>query len=182
MKNRILSAIILFLILIAPHAAGNIYKCVSEDGVVKFSDAPCSEQATVAFESSNRHFDEVIDNGSPYPNQPVKNHDMDIQKVRDHAKRISQTVIPGETIRKIKQLRSHMMPGWTFILELGPPADKAKYTVSLDYSVRQTAKGTYIWLQAFRVRMNNRPYDPPSMANVKKYKKAATGRWEILQR
>lgn len=169
----------LILLLCAANAYGDIYKCVSSDGVVKFSDEPCSEKATVVFPSADRPFDEVIGNASPYPDQPVESYHMDDEVLERHARKIGRTIIPGETIRSIKRTKIPMTPGWRATLYLGPEHDSERFVINLEYLVNQKPEGAYIWLNGFRVRKQGKPYDPPAMANTKKFKKIGTGNWEI---
>ncbi len=179
MKHQTVMGCLVSLLLLIAQAHGNIYKCVSEDGVVKYSDVPCSDEATVAFESANRPFDEVIGNASPYPKEPVPTYEMDDQKMEQHARKIGQTIIAGEKIHSTKRIRAIMTPGWNYSLEIGGGKDEKTYGVILEYRINQTPDGAYVWLDTIKVKKHGKPFDPPTMANIQKFRKTATGEWKI---
>lgn len=169
------------LILLIPvlNSSADIYKCVSEDGVLTFSDEPCDSKAEVAFKTEEYDFDKAIGNGSPYPEQPVPPSKIWREDFKAHAKKIGKTILPYEYNNSVVDKTSPLMPGWYIDLYFGSETNKKNYEISLHYGRNPSNKGVYVWLHSIVIKKDGKPYDPPSMVNVKTYKKMGSGRWEI---
>jgi Domain of unknown function (DUF4124) len=172
--------VIVFLSLGAT-AAADIYKCVSEDGVVKFSDEPCSKKAEVAFETEELNVDAAIGNASPYPQIPIPASQFDTEDMMAHAKKIGRCIISGEHNNTARFEKYPYRGDITYrvYLHFGPPSDDWRYTVKLTYEVKGRFEGTYVWLESIEVQKHREPYDPQSMSNVKTFKKMGVGKWKI---
>ena len=176
---RFLLSCLLLTTVLTMTALADIYKCVSEDGVTKYSDVPCAENAEVAFETASLNFDEVIGNASPYPKLPVPPSRVDVKDIIAHAKKIGSCIIPDEYNNTTIDRSSPMMPVWRIELHFGPADDEKMYVVEMEYGRKGTNKGLFVWLHSFTVKKDLKLYDAPSMRNVKTFKKMGTGRWEI---
>lgn len=170
--------------LFAPQVMADIYKCVSEDGTVKFSDEPCSNNAQVAFETEDsKTFDEIIGQGYPYPDMPLAPELITTGGIVAHAKKIAACIIPNEYIYAIEPRRS-FKPGsgptysWDVDLYLGPE-DTKKYLIRLDYiDFPVKHKGMYVYLRKIEIFKEGHFFDPPSLSNVRKFKRVEKGRWK----
>lgn len=158
----------------------DIYKCVLDDGTVKFSDVPCSTDDQVAFDSKEAMtFDEVIGDGFPYPEMPMDRKLIRTQDIVAHAKKIGECIISFEYINSVDVFE--FMPygsSWKIDLFFGP-GNKRKYSITMWYSSLSTEnRGTYVYLEAFQTYKGNRLFDPSSMDGAKKFiKEKTTGHW-----
>jgi hypothetical protein len=172
---------VIVLLCLVGMASADIYKCVSEDGVVKFSDEPCSRKAEVAFETEDLNFDEAIGNASPYPKLPVPESEFDTEDMVTFAKKIGRHIITGEHNNSARLERYRNRQYWTnkVYLNFGPPSDDWRYRVIMHYEVKKRFEGTFVWLDSIEVTKHGKPYDPPSMDPVKTFKKMSVGKWKI---
>jgi hypothetical protein len=174
----------ILVVLLGSTASADIYKCVSEDGIVKFSDEPCSKKAEVAFKTDGQNFDAVIGNASPYPKLPVPESQFDTEKIVAHAKKIGRCIITGEYNNEVLH---HPYPNparseYYVELHFGPKSDKKRFEVHMIYRTEYQYKGMYMWLDKIFISKKGKSYDPPSMADVQTFKKMGVGKWEIQRR
>jgi len=176
---RILLALIA-LTLVSPGVKAEIYKCTAEDGTVTFSDEPCDTKAEVAFETPNRNFDEVIGNASPYPEQPIAAAKVYGDDFAPHAKKIGECILPGEYNNSFENQSSPMLPGWRIVLFYGPEDNRKEYEITMQYGRNPRSDGTlYVWLDTITIRKDGKPFDPPAMAAVQRFRKIGSGKWKI---
>jgi hypothetical protein len=173
--------LMILVVLLGATAYADIYKCVSEDGVVKFSDEPCSKKAEVAFKTGAQNFDAVIGNASPYPKLPIPLSRFDTDDVVAHAKKIGGSIITGEYNNNVVRRISPNPVTFEYYVELhfGPESEKRRFEIHMLYRRDVRYNGTYVWLNSFQVYKKRKPYDPPAMAGVETFKKMGVGRWEI---
>jgi hypothetical protein len=178
---RLHVCLVILTMLLGSTAFADIYKCVSDNGVVKFSDAPCSKKAEVAFKTGARNFDAVIGNASPYPELPIPKSRFDIEDIVAHAKRIGGCIITGEynnkVIRRLVPKPAHIE--YYVELHFGPESEKKRFEIHMLYRRDITYDGMYVWLNSFDIYKNGKPYDSPAMAGVETFKKMGVGRWEV---
>lgn len=175
------------LLALNPQASADIYKCVSEDGTVKYSDAPCSDNPQVAFETEeSKTFDEIIGEGYPYPEMPLDPSLIKTEDIVAHAKKIGACIIPGEYLNDVRVRRAtpprkskeKLSYSWDILLYFGP-RDTKKYSIKFDYNPFPVKKkGLYIYLMSFVVRKEGSYFDPPSLHNARKFKRTDTGRYK----
>jgi hypothetical protein len=177
--KRLLIVCLLALMLIAKIAWADVYKCVSDDGIIKFSDEPCGENAEISFRTSNLNFDDVIGNASPYTEQPVAASKIDGNDFVAHAKKIAKAILPYEYNNSYDNRTTPMSPGWRIYLYFGPASNEKKFVIVMNYARYPTSNGIYVWLNSISVKKDGKPFDPDSMSDVTKYKKMGTGRWEV---
>ena len=181
---RLHVCLVIGVVLLSSTASADIYKCVSDDGVVKFSDQPCAKEAEVAFKTNEQRFDEVIGNASPYPKLPILESQYDTDVIVAHAKKIGRCIITGEHINDVNHHPNLNLEHREYSVELhfGPDSDKNRFVVNLIYRSDYQYKGLYVRLNSIFVGRKGRPYDPPSMAEVQTFKKMGVGKWEIKRR
>jgi hypothetical protein len=170
---------VIVMLFFAVPAFADIYKCVSDDGVVTYSDQPCASDAEVAFETENLNFDDAIGNASPYTEQLVPASKIDGEDFVAHARKIGKYIFPYEYNNSYVNQTTPMSRGWRILLYFGPENNKRNYRVALEYGRKPTNQGIYVWLNSISVKKDGKPFDPPSMVNVKTYKKMGTGRWQL---
>jgi hypothetical protein len=178
---RQIICVVIVLFGLGTMASADIFKCVSEDGVVKFSDEPCSKKAEVAFETEELNFDAAIGNASPYSNLPIPISQFNPEDMVTHAKKIGQTILQGEYNNNARLERYRSSRYWTsrVYLYFGPASDDWRYVVQMNYNEVRRFQDQYVWLDSIEVKKHGKPYDPPSMNNAKTFKKMGVGKWEI---
>ena len=178
--NKLGALAVLVLLSIPVGSGADVYKCVSKDGIVKFSDQPCSPDAEVAFPTPDTSFDHVIGNGGVYP-EPVPVDRFDIEDLTAHAKKIGKCIITGEQNNTAfyRGTPGQALLEWYIQLNFGPSYKKKKYVVRLTYKGASDGTSMYVWLDSFTVKKNGQLYDPSTVSGSKKYIKKGTGRWCI---
>lgn len=177
---RLYACVVILIACLGSTAAADIYKCV-EDGVVKFSDEPCSNKAEIAFETEDLDFDAAVGIGSPYPNLPIPVSRFDTEDMMTHAKRIGRCIITGEHNNHARFERYPYRGEITYrvYLYFGPASDDWRYTIKMTYEDIRRDKDRYVWLDSIEVREHSKPHDPQSMNNIKTFKKMGVGLWKI---
>ena len=182
MKRKLLLPLLALFLLAVPQVRADVYKCVSEKGVTTYSDQPCAPDAQAAYKDARVSFDEVIGNASPYPELPVPSSRVHTDDIVSHATKIGKAVLPSEYNNKVINLTGPGSPGWHIELWFGPEDNPSEYQVSLFYRRNPHSNGTLdVWLHTLSVLKDSKPFDPPSMADVKSFRKVGTGRWDIRQ-
>jgi hypothetical protein len=178
---RLYILVMTIVLCLGATALADIYKCVSEDGVVKFSDEPCSKKAEVAFETEELDFDTAVGNASPYPKLPIPPSRFDTEDMMARAKKIGRCIITDEynNAARFEKYPSRGNIMYRVYLYFGPASDDWRYIVKMTYEVNKKFEGWYVWLDKFEVTKHRKPYDSRSMNNVRTFKKMGKGVWEI---
>ena len=174
---------LLAMLLVAEPSFANIYKCVSDDGVVTFSDQPCSTKAEVFINTPPAvSIDDVINQASPFAELYVESNTIDEALVA-HAKKIGKSILPDEIYNSYMMRggnrRARRYPQWEVSLKYGPPGKESKWRIRLEYRVKPKDDIPRIWLKTIYIYLWGSYYDPPSMHNVKKMNRIKTGKWQV---
>jgi hypothetical protein len=169
--------------LLTEISLANIYKCVSEDGVVTFSDEPCSSKAEVFINTPPKlSIDDVISTASPFTELLIDSNTINEDLVT-HAKKIGKCILPEENYNSYMIRGGHRSarryPDWEIILKYGPPGNESKWKITIKYSVKPKNDIPRVWLKTIYVFLWGRYYDPPSLRNVKKMNRIRTGKWQV---
>jgi hypothetical protein len=182
---RTLSVVsLLAMMLIATPSFAAIYKCVSKDGVVSFSDEPCSREAEVFLKTPAKiSIDDAISLASPFPELSIDSRTIE-DDLLAHAKKTGKSILPDETYNTYTmrggERRRHRYPKWEVSLNYGPPDKPSKWKITLKYSVRFKNKIPRVWLNMIYVQLWRKYYDPPSIHNAKKIERIRTGKWQLI--
>ena len=192
--TRLIAFYLLGMMLITITAFADIYKCVSDDGVVTFSDVPCGKNAKFAFRDSNSAGSGTIDDfiGVVHPGPYNKNFysvDSLSSDLKPQAINLGRRIFPNEQFSWIdarSQIYGQDKSGAAaafipFTLFFGSKDKETNYSAVITYGFK-TEKGSskekvVLWLQAIETQKNSKDFDPLSMRDVKKLKKISTGRW-----
>lgn len=174
---------IAFICLVTPQALADVYKCILEDGAVKFSDEPCSNDAQVEFETdSSKTFDELIgDGGYPYPEMPLAPNLIKTEDIVEHAKKIASRILPGEYINSAKPMfhdTSHRLSFNSKVIVYFGPEDTDTNRILMEYHHRHAKdEGYYVFLRRITIIKERRFFDPPSLSNVRTFTRRKKGIW-----
>jgi hypothetical protein len=174
--------LMVIMLMIGPSLA-DIYKCVSDDGVVTFSDEPCGQNAEVAFEKYIIRVDDAIglDIIGPFTNRAY------MQSIRpdieSHAKKIGSCILPraNPTLLFVDRAGGRHYNkdiNWKISLFYGPQDYEREWNINVYYKGKKE-KEISLWLNAITITKDGRPFTPSTMHHVKKLKRIGTGEWEI---
>jgi hypothetical protein len=174
---------LIVMILLAETSFANIYKCVSDNGVVTFSDEPCSKEAEVFINTPPvLSIDEGISLASPFTQLIIESNTINEDLVT-HAKKIGKCILPEEHYKSYilrgGNRRARRYPQWDISLKYGPPGNKSKWKITIEYRVKIKDDIPRIWLKTIYVFLWGRYYDPPSLSNAKKINRIRTGKWQV---
>jgi hypothetical protein len=168
--------------MITAIASADVYKCVSDDGVVTFSDQPCGEEAALVFQDTNLSVDEAIGNASPYT-QPVP-YSGDIDKdVLLHARKIGRSILPNENLESYDISKENMGIYYTwkvFLSYVTPHKEHLWSRIELDYRGEPKGKGVFVQLKFISIKRADWFTPLPTLKNVKKLKKHAHYGWHVI--
>lgn len=178
-KTLIYLAIIM---TVAAGASAEIYKCVSADGVVKFSDQPCGRQAEVVISATNLSVDEAIGNGSPYP-EPLKESAVMNQDIMVHAKTVGASIFPDMYLKSndMGEERNLRTRTWkVFLAYIDPKIDYKYANVELNYTGEQIGDRIFVRLHYIRIKQFDWMVPIPTLKKTKKLKKDSDRGWYVL--
>ncbi len=170
------------LLFVATSAIAEIFKCVAEDGTLRFSDQPCGAQATVVVPKTDYTVDEAIGTGSPFAG-PVKYTDTIGQDIVMHAKRIGNSMFPDDQLKAsdIMIKYKYRSPFWTVVLYYVDRKQEFKDTrVELDYQGK--LEGAKITLRLSYIRMKRFDWatTPTTIQKAKKLKRDNHYGWHVI--
>jgi len=176
-KKSILLSLIVFFML-ASVVSADIYKCVSNDGVTTYSDEPCGENSKKVFDTVEQTFDDIIGNGSPYDDQPVDSKKVFREDIIEHAKKIWRFIMPNKH-SYLKKCETFDGRQGIAIHDIDLTDSKKIYNVAMRYCCYYQGNGKdFVFLGAINIKKDGKPFDPSTMVNIKKYRKASIGVWE----
>ncbi len=176
---------VLAMMIMAITAFADIYKCVSDDGVVKYSDEPCGKQTEFLFRESNSKWslDDAI-GVAPFSGRRIGSRNDIIDELRPQAINLVKLILPEEEYKTVFAQSFFGAPGGvTFSAHLGPPKKKkVMWIVSITYSIEggDDQGGYYdinIRLKFITIMKDGKPFSPASMNAVKRLNEISVGRW-----
>lgn len=172
----------LCVLLFAAGAAADIYKCVSEEGTLTFSDRPCGPQATVAIPKTDFTVDEAIGSGGPYP-APVKYAKTIGQDIMAHAKLVGKSIFPNEYLKAsdITEQSKGGAPYWTVVLYyVNREKEFNDSRIELNYSGDQEGDRIFVRLTYMRFHRFDWASTPGTLAHAKKVKRNSHYGWHVI--
>ena len=174
-------AFILAIFVTTAGAYAGIYKCVSENGVVTYSDHPCGKGEEV-IPNIDLSVDEAIGNASPYA-EPVSFSYSIRYDVLRHAKKVGKSLFPNaylieENIGAEYQPKS---PVWTVFLSYGYRQYKYDYLkTELEYVGEKMGDKLFVRLKYIRINSSDLEIPMPALENSKKMEKDGHRGWHVL--
>jgi hypothetical protein len=178
----------------------DIYKCLSDDGVAIFSDAPCGNDAALIYDQPQTGVDEALGVEinpfvKPYTSETYGDY------ITNQSKRIGRVILPDQWFNFSKLIRVYgpaprdsysfpkpepvygTTPGWVVFLFYGPESKRKKWSIEFRYvsQVRKDINGiakSVVLLKSISIKKDELPFTPSSMRDVKKFEKTDTGEWK----
>lgn len=165
-------AFLLLMVCFAGAAQADIYRCVSEDGTVRFSDTPCLDTAEVFYKENKVSIDEAVALASPLKDLTLNSPHL-ISEIVAHARIIGNTLFPSEQFNDTSWRRhkaGSRYPHWIVMLYYGKKDNKPKWAVNVNYGVQRKNGVIRIWMHTIYVRLTGTLFDPPSIESAKPLK------------
>jgi hypothetical protein len=180
--------LLLIVLLIQPAAYADIYKCTDANGVVKFSDRPCGDNAKVIVKGTaddrsqpdekdtNSSLSSVMIDGSLTKEQVY-------EKLKAHSRSLGGQVFKDESFAGCRE-RPRVMSNSIFYNEVtcfwGSRSSKnfENYTMTIKYSRGVKPDGQLVFRpKEITYYYKNYPHDPESMKKIKNFRRAFHGTW-----
>lgn len=182
---------LLILLLLPSFSLANIYRCVSDSGVVTYSDEPCGNNAVVAFEAHKMGVEGAAGKDVIRPNTNRASYEELEKDIIDHAKRIGTCILPDKKINGysiVKGSKTYDVIDWTVSEEFGSDNNKGQWQITITYQGkiitdkhRRSRTMNTIKLKTIMVSKGGQPSDPPSMDNLRTFRKTHKGNWQYLR-
>ncbi|MBU2630131.1 MAG: DUF4124 domain-containing protein, partial [Proteobacteria bacterium] len=173
-----------FMMLMTTSASANIFKCVSEDGVITFSDIPCNKDAQLFIHDTKLSVDEAIGNASPYKHPVIYSGYID-QDLILHARKIGNSIFPDKRLedKAISAERIANKQTWRVCLSYGSIENKFDYArIQLNYVGESEGDGekVFVRLKYIAIKRFDWMTPLPTLKNVKKLKADAHYGWHVI--
>ena len=178
---------LLILMVMSSVSSANIYRCVSDSGVITYSDVPCGDNAVVAFKKHEVGVEEAAARDVIGPNTSRANLKNVLMDVVHHAKQVGSCILPGKEFisytvsNPVTSYSSNLV--WSVNLFFGTK-DYIEWRINISYAMNmeypQSERLRTISaarLTSIAIKRNDKPYDPASMNNLKAFKKEQIGAW-----
>jgi hypothetical protein len=177
---------VLVLMLLPSLAMADIFRCVSDDGGVRFSDAPCGDNAAVAFGEYKLSVDDAAGRDILKPLSD-RSRLQDIERdMEAHAKLLGSSMVPNQMLNYVFKDKAGD-PGrgevldWLFTLFFGPEDYNREWRVDIFYRGKLEGAAS-VWLRTIRIQKDGAPIDPATMQGLKAFRKIKTGEWTYQRR
>ncbi len=178
----------LALMLLPSFSSANIYRCVSDSGVVTYSDVPCGKNAVVAFKKNVVSVEEAAGRNVIRSNTDRAVVKDVLKDVIHHAKQVGSCILPEK--KCISNTVSYPVTtyssnaDWAINLFCGYEGHYA-WQIDISYEMRienphsrrmRTIKAAR--LKTVKISRDHKPFDPDSMENLKAFRKIQNGIWQ----
>lgn len=173
----------LAIIFIPACTFADIYKCVSDDGIVKFSDQPCGENSEKMVKTPS--IDELIAQARPYK-QPFADPDRITSDLIACSRKIADGILPDQHYHYNNTHEGDAGTRFTISLMYVPEGFKSSspnkfriYEVMMTYKKRIKDSGYELWLVSIAIKLGRSPISPKTMEEAKSLKKIGAGEWVV---
>ena len=181
MRRSILLCVFALLVF-GKVAFADIFKCVSEDGVVTFSDQPCGEKAALVIHDKKLSVDEAIGNASPYPEPVIYSSNIDTD-VLLHARKIGKSIFPNDMLKSHDLTTEHtgIYYSWKVFLSYVTPQKEHMWSrMVLDYRGDRKDDKILVRLKYISIKRFDWFNPIPTLKNTTKLKKDAHYGWHVI--
>ncbi len=160
----------------------DIYRCVSDDGVVTYSDHPCGRDAKVIYRKYEMSVDDAARRDIIKPGTDRSDMWAVEKDIKDHACQIARIIVPDQRlhyiyIKRDGKVEDEIPVDWRVTVPWGPEEDILNSSIEFYYRGKKNGR-LNVWLHSLQTLSDRRPYDPLAMKDVRQFKKAGLGQWE----
>lgn len=174
---------LLALMLLSPSFSfSDVYRCVSDTGIVTYSDTPCGKNAVVAFEEHKMGVEDAARRSIIMPATNRTDKDEIINSLVVHAEKIGSCIFPdkelkGSFLSKTGPSYSKNDLSHSVVMNFRSEDSKTDHVIKVFYEGRM-ADGPTVKLKTIKVYKNYKPFNPISMKDLKAFRKIDSGVWE----
>ncbi len=172
------------IFLITATALADIYKCVSNEGIVTYSDEPCSPKSIIFRKTVS--LDALIVSVCPY-RQAVSNSDTLTNDLLEISNKIGGYIVPDKLFNSssVSTYDDLLSINWEVRVDFdcGRKINESNcFRIRFIYKSKKQDKQKTVWLKSIDVILWGNPYDPPAMLNIKGMRKTNIGRWMPVEK
>jgi hypothetical protein len=179
--NKFIGWVLPAIILFTGMAWANVYRCVSDDGTVRFSDQPCAGDAELFIEEEACDIDDSIRRANPLPDLSFNTAGVN-DRLAAHARKLGKCILPDEPYVSYN-IDERRLPGrypsWEINVNFGDKDGRAKWKVTFKYDVRSKNRIDRIWMHTIDVRLTGYRHDPPSLKSVASLTRLSRGEYQV---
>lgn len=179
--NKLMALSLPALMLLAGAAGADVYRCVSDDGTVRFSDQPCGGDAELFIEEEGCDIDQSIRRAYPFKDLNAEMEDINDRLV-SHARKLGKCILSNETYRsyEVNEDRFRDMDhSWKISLNFGNREGRADWLLIFYYNQKPNEGDRRIRMTSIFVRLKGRRHNLPLLDNIFSLNRWATGKYGV---
>ncbi len=180
--------LIFFMILFIHPAYADIYKCTDNNGVVTFSDEPCGNEARVVYKGTRNSVSKEAGNDKDSVLSSVTidgslTKDQIYDQLKDHGRLLGRHIFKDESFagfRKRPRNFGNKLKYNEITCYWGSRSSNnfKNYTMTIEYTRGIKPNGSLLFQpNKMTFYYKSQPHDPPSMKNMKNFKRLFHGTW-----
>jgi Domain of unknown function (DUF4124) len=179
--NKSIALFLSAFMLMADVTWANVYRCVSDDGTVRYSDQPCAGNAELFIKEEGCNIDDSIRRAHPFKDLSAKSEDINDRLV-SHAKKLGKCILPDETFKSYS-VSEHsirdLVRTWEVSVNYGDRDGQANWSLTFLYNTEFKDEDQRIRMTAILVKLKHLPHDLPLMENILSLNRLATGKYRV---
>lgn len=155
-------------ILMADVTWANVYRCVSDDGTVRYSDQPCGGDAELFIEEEDCNLDVRIRRAYPFKELSVQSEDI-TDRLVSHAKKLGKCILPNETFKSFDVSEFNFREldyTWNIKTGYGSREGRADWSLTFHYAAHTKDGDQRIRMTAISVRLKHHHHNLPLLDNI----------------
>lgn len=182
-----LAPLLIMLVMLSSPACSDadLYKCISDDGIVKYSDQPCGKKFETI--TSSPTIDQLIASALPLQ-QPISDPDLIVGDLVACSKGISASILPKALFQYSNVNVNDKCSRYTIVLVYASeaylaynPGRSRMYDIEIKFDKRKGDRHYELWLESISIKQDRRHFSPLAMEQVSNLKKLGPGRWVAHQ-
>lgn len=172
---------LLSIMLLTGMAWADVYRCVSDDGTVRFSDRPCSGDPELFIKEEGCHIDDSIRRAKPFTDLTVQSENFNDRLV-SHARKLGKCILPDETYVSYRVSEDRFRDQyhtWVVRVNYENKGRKNKWRLTFTYDLQSKNGTKRICMSAIIVQLNRSFHDLPSLENIASLNQLSTGKYEV---
>lgn len=179
--NKPIALCLSAFMLMAGVAWADVFRCVSDDGTVRYSDQPCAADAELFIEEEGCNIDDSIRRAHPFKDLSVKSEDINDRLVA-HAKKLGKCILPNMTFKSYNVSEDSFRDvdhTWDISVNYGNREGRAKWTLTFYYNAKLKDGDRRIRMTTIFVRSNHGRQNLPLLDNILSLNRWATGKYGV---
>jgi hypothetical protein len=179
--NKFMVLSLVGVLLWAGMAGANVYRCVSDDGTVRFSDQPCADDAELFIKEEGCDIDDRIRRAYPFKDLSLKSDDIS-DRLSAHARKLASCILPSKNYKSYNVSESHFRDkyhDWNVTVEYKDSDGKGKWSLIFYYDVPPEDRTRRVHMSAIIVRYLHGYHDLPLLENINSLSRRSKGKYSV---